>query len=393
MSDAGVRDSDLVRSPDQDEERRAPKATSARSTSLALRVWAAVASVALVSVAGVALVFRTAFRKAFSFYLAHQGMMGGPRGPGIMMLGATEREFQTSVDKGILVAALVAVSLSFVVAYFVARAVARPLSRVTSAALSISAGNLEERVPVAGPAEVEELGEAFNEMAESLARAEGLRRRLVQDVAHELRNPVASLRAQIEAIAEGVLPADPKRLASLAVETEHLSRLVTDLQELNIAESGGFTYEMVRVDLSELLRRVAESERVSAPAGVRVVAQCQGALEAVADEGRIVQVLRNMLSNAFRHTPSGEVRVACARDGDRAVITVTDTGEGIPEADLPFIFERFYRADAARARETGGAGIGLAVARRIVRDHGGDVFAKSRPGEGATVGFWLPLAD
>jgi two-component system sensor histidine kinase BaeS len=238
---------------------------------------------------------------------------------------------------------------------------------------------------------VRELGEAFNEMAAELATSEDLRRRMVADVAHELRNPVASLRAQAEGIAEGVLPADPERLASLADDTRYLSRLVGDLQELSAAEAGQLRYEMQSLDLSAVA--CAELERTAARdhGGVELRCDAGESLMVEADEGRIAQVMRNLLDNALRHTETGTVTVSCARDGDRARVEVRDTGEGIPEADLPYVFERFYRADGARARDTGGSGIGLAVSRRIVEDHRGAVFARNADGGGAVVGFTLPL--
>jgi signal transduction histidine kinase len=365
-----------------------------RGTSLLWRVWIAVASVSVVSVVSVAIVVRTAFRNAFSFYLSHQGMMGGPRGSAPMMIGATEREFQASVDQGIFWSAVAAILVSFVVAYLVARAVARPLARLTDAAQALAEGDLDHRVEIHGPAEVEELGDAFNDMAASLSEAEELRRRMVADVAHELRNPVAALRAQAEGMAEGVLAVDEPRLVSLLEDTEHLSRLVTDLQELSVAEAGGLHYDFVDVDLAALVRREADRTALSAHEGLSVNKTFEPDTTVVvrADEGRIVQVLRNLLSNALRHTGEGTIDVSCLREGDRVRVVVADTGEGIPADDLPYVFERFYRADAARAQDTGGTGVGLAVSRRIVRDHGGDVFAESEPGSGSRVGFWLPIS-
>lgn len=366
------------------------------SSSLVFRMWAATAAVAVTSVSGVAIVVRAAFRNAFIFYLEHQQMMAGGRrmSPGLIMAGATEQEFQRAVDQGIFWSAIAAIMLSFVVAYLLARAVARPLERLTVGAQAIAAGDLDHRVPVEGPAEVERLGVAFNEMALSLDEAETLRRRMVADVAHELRNPVAAVRAQTEGMAEGILPVDAARLASLVEDAAHLSRLVDDLHELSVAEAGQLSYEMFELDLSGLVEREVARAAAAAPPSVSVRASCaERPALVLADEGRISQVLRNLLGNALRHTAHGEITVSCELAADQVVIRVTDTGEGIPEADLPYVFERFYRADAARAKDTGGTGIGLAVARRIVEDHGGSVFAQSVFGQGAVVGFGLPSSQ
>ena len=362
-----------------------------RSMSLMLRIWIAIVSVALVSVLAVAVVVRQAFRSAFGFYLEHQVMMGAARGGGeTLMLGATEQEFQLAVDNGILVSGAIVIVVSLLVAYVVARALVRPLDRLTSAAGTLAEGDLSHRVDIRGSAEVERLGAAFNDMAASLEEAEGLRCRMVADVAHELRNPVAALRAQAEGMAEGVLEADPARIDSLVEDAAHLSRLVGDLQELSVAEAGRLSYERVEFDLSGLIEREVERASLQAAVGVGVEASCSTGSTVMADERRIAQVLRNLLSNALRHTKEGSVLVRCASGPREVTVTVEDTGEGIPAGDLPYVFERLYRADAARARKTGGAGIGLSVARRIVEDHGGTVLAESEPGIRTVVGFRLP---
>ncbi|HEX9094061.1 MAG TPA: ATP-binding protein [Coriobacteriia bacterium] len=361
---------------------------------LILQAFAAMLLVALVTVGLAGLITRSAFSSALQGYLATlPAPMGGGMGAGRqMMLGGAERAFLTAVDRGIVVGAVIGVALAAIAAFFAAYYLAHPLGRLTAAARTLADGDLSHRVHVGGPDEVQRLGEAFNEMADSLAESEGLRRRMVADVAHELRNPVASLRAQAEGIAEGVLPADADRLTSLADDTRHLSRLVGDLQELSVAEAGQLRYEMQRLDLGALA--CAEAERAKARAHEGVLLRCDmpdGELTVDADEGRVGQVMRNLLDNALRHTEQGTVTVVCAQEDAWARVEVRDTGEGIPAADLPYVFERFYRADGARARDTGGSGIGLAVSRRIVADHHGEVFVRNAEDGGAVVGFRLPL--
>ncbi len=246
-----------------------------------------------------------------------------------------------------------------------------------------------------GPGEVVDLAEAFNDMADSLSEAETLRRRLVADVAHELRTPIASLRAQTEAIAEGVLELDDERARSLVEDATQLSVLVNDLQELSVAEAGKLRYDMTELDLVELARR--ETQRAEPLLADDVRISVQGRAEPVsADEMRLGQVVRNLISNAGRHTEHGEISIVVSdssTDGGPVVrFEVRDTGEGIPADDLPYVFERFYRADTSRTAGTGGAGIGLAIARRIIEDHGGTVFASSEPGVLTVVGFELPPA-
>lgn len=361
-----------------------------------LRVYAflAMVVVALLSVISSGLIARTEASAAFGAYLdtLPTGMGPGMGAGRHVMMGAAEQTFLASVDRGILVGVLIAVVLAAAVGLAAAYYLTRPLKRLTAAAQNLAAGDLSHRVRAGGPLEVSRLSDAFNDMASSLAESEELRRRLVADVAHELRNPIASLRAQAEGIAEGVLAPDAARLASLSEDTTHLSRLVDDLQELSAAEAGRLLYRKEKTDLGSVI--AAEVSRALARAGdhVTITSDC-GEASVMADEGRIAQVLRNLLDNALRHTDEGAITVACSLGGGRVVVEVADTGEGIPQADLPYIFERFYRADAARARDTGGSGIGLAISRRIVEDHGGTVFARNRDGGGAVIGFSLPLLD
>jgi two-component system sensor histidine kinase BaeS len=220
-----------------------------------------------------------------------------------------------------------------------------------------------------------------------------LRRRLVADVAHELRNPIAAARVHAEGMAEGILPPTQSRFEALVSDLGHLSVLVNDLQELAVAEAGQLRYDMAPLDLADLVAR--ETDRAAESAPVAISAEGVGAPVWIAgDDLRLSEVLRNLLSNAIRHTPEGSVVVSVAPDsGGHVEVRVTDSGQGIPSEDLPYIFERFYRADAARSADTGGAGLGLAITRRIIEDHGGTVFADGALGGGAVVGFRLPVAE
>jgi signal transduction histidine kinase len=361
--------------------------------SLLLYAFLAIVAVSLASVGLAGMITRTEASSAFSSYLdTLPSPMGGGMGAGRhLMMGGAEQTFLASVDKGIVIGALIAVTLAALMAFAIAYYLTRPLKRLTLAAQTVAAGDLSHRVEPAGPLEVHRLGDAFNEMAGSLSESETLRQRLVADVAHELRTPITSLRAQAEGIAEGVLSADPERLASLAEDTKQLSRLVDDLQELSAADAGRLSYRMEPADLAAVVRAEVVRARARACTGVEVDAECDDAVVVTGDDDRLAQVLRNLLDNALRHTDAGRIVARCATVDGRAVMEVADTGEGIPTADLPYVFERFYRADTARARDTGGSGIGLAVSRRIIEDHGGTVFARNGSSGGAVVGFSMPL--
>ena len=362
------------------------------------RIFLGTLTVGLGSVLAVGLVSRNVFTTAFSAYLgAPAGTHGrGMMGPGrTAVIGAAEQAFLSGVDRGVLLGGAVAILFAALAAFLLARALSAPLRTLEEGAAVLAAGDLSHRVDVTGPGEVVALGESFNSMAQALDDAEELRRRMVADVAHELRNPLTAARVQAEGIAEGVIPADRPRLESLVDDLAHLSRLVDDLQELALAEAGRLSYSMAPVDLGALARSEAERAGSHAGADVEIDARTPaGPVPVTGDEGRLAQVLRNLLSNAVRHTSAGGVVVAVTVDMERrsAEVRVTDTGSGIAADDLPHLFERFYRADSARARDTGGAGLGLSFARRSGADHGGETCAESvGEGHGASVGFRLPL--
>lgn len=366
-----------------------------RRVSLVFQVFISILIVALGAVLAVGLIARNALPKAFDAYLATLPTPAGGQhmGRGRMMLGAAEQTFIATVDRSVYLGAFVALVIAAIAALLLARYLSQPMRRLETAAGQLADGDLTHRVHVAGPAEVAALGDAFNSMADSLEEAEVLRRRLVADVAHELRNPLAAARAQAEGMAEGVLATDSARLESLVEDLLHLSVLVDDLQELAIADAGKMHYEMASFDLAGLARREAERASATAPEEVALSFDAPNdELLVFGDERRLSQVLRNLLSNAVRHTTSGSVTVAVAQSDKSVEVCVTDTGEGIPPDDLPHIFERFYRADSARASHTGGAGLGLAISSTIVKDHGGEMFATSPSGGPTTVGFTIPTS-
>jgi len=364
-----------------------------RRTSLAFQMFLSIIFVALGTALTVGLFARYALSAAFDRYLATLPGAGaaGRMQMGRRLLGAAEQAFIGSVDKSVYLAAVIAVVAATVLALLLAASLSRPLRRLESAADSVSQGELTQRVTVQGPLEVARLGDAFNRMADSLEEAEGLRRRLVADVAHELRNPLAAARAQAEGMSEGVLAVDSARLASLVEDLVHLSSLVQDLQELAVAEAGHLSYQMCDLDLGDLVNaELVRAAGTVAPGVVVTPLEWPRPVVVRGDERRIAQVLRNLLSNAVRHTAAGSVGVTIEEDEHTVRVAVIDTGEGIPAEELPHIFERFFRADAARSSDTGGAGLGLAISRSIVRDHGGEMFATSTEGVGTTVGFTIP---
>lgn len=368
-----------------------------RRSRLIWQVFISIVSVTLASIFVSGVISRQALSSAFEAYLiaapTHMGVVQG-RGFSRIFIGVAEQSFMAGVDRGIFLSAFAAIIFAAITAAMLARYLTRPLRKLTEGAQEVAAGNLDHRVVVEGPGEVGELAEAFNEMALSLQESEVLRSRLVSDVAHELRNPVAALRAQAEAMSEGVLPMTEERIGSMVEDLAHLSRLVGDLQEFSTAEAGGLRYDRETFDLCDLASREAERASLLVQGGVEVSSSCgPGPCMVDADAFRVAQVVRNLLGNSARHTRAGSITVRVERVDTWVRVTVEDTGEGIPEKDLPLIFERFYRADAARAAATGGIGLGLSISKHIIENQGGHVFANSTPGVGSSIGFVLPEAS
>jgi signal transduction histidine kinase len=266
------------------------------------------------------------------------------------------------------------------------RRVAAPLADVMVAADRVAAGDYDARVEERGPRDVRRLGRAFNEMTERLGSNETRRRQLLADVTHELRTPLSVIRAHLEAIADGLYPADATHLGRIIEETTVMSRLLDDLQTLSTAEAGALKLHRQRTDPRELVDvAVASFSARAAEAHVRLDGRVEDGLPDVdVDPVRIGEVLSNLLSNAVRHTPAGGEVVLFATAGDGAVVlAVRDTGSGIRAEQLPHVFDRF-----SKAADSPGAGLGLAIAKTLVEAHGGAIRAESGA-DGTTISFDL----
>lgn len=308
--------------------------------------------------------------------------------------GLAVREF-AALDRRLITTFAGAALVAALFAFVISRRITRPIERLTLAVRKIARGEILAHVEVSGSDEIAQLGESFNAMAHSIGRQEELRRRMVADVAHELRTPLTNLRCELEAVQDGLVPPDAARISSIHEEVLHLQRLVDDLQDLAVAEAGGLPLKRERIDLVLLVSRLVES--FQSDGGRRRIAigfSGGGRAMVEGDATRIAQIMRNLLSNAVSHTPAeGRVDVSVSAEGNNAVVSVADSGSGIPHEALDAIFERFYRLDEARGRESGGAGLGLAIVRRLVVLHGGRVWAENVEGSGARFTFTIPLSS
>ncbi|MEV4515995.1 ATP-binding protein [Dactylosporangium sp. NPDC049525] len=308
-----------------------------------------------------------------------------------LYLGAVADDAATLIRRPGLIAGGGVLVLVILGTAIIARHVSRPVRDLTAASRSLAGGDLDARVKSVGRDELGQLSESFNRMASAVQAAEQAQRRLVASVAHELRTPLSNLLGYLEALQDGLVAPSRELFGSLHDEAVLQRRILDDLQDLTLAEAGHLTYRRSDFDLADLVdtARVAHLA-VAEAAGVRLTAETAGPLPVHADHDRLRQVLGNLIGNAIRYTdPGGHVTLRAFPDADRFTVEVRDTGCGIAPADLPFVFQRFWRADPARDRATGGSGLGLTIARQIVRDHGGDLAVDSVLGEGATFRFTL----
>ncbi|GAB4111318.1 MAG: ATP-binding protein [Roseiflexaceae bacterium] len=341
-------------------------------------------------------------------------------------LTSAERDFLARVRLSVIIGSAAAGAVALVVGLISVRGLTKPLGQLTAAAHRLASGARHDPLVLPQDRELRDLATAFNTMAAELEHAEELRRQQVADIAHELRTPIAVLRLQLESLEDGIEQPTPQLLASLTEEVGLLARLVDDLRLLSLADAGQLSLKIEAVDLSETFGHLAASSSARArqqQVSLNVEPPTEGLL-VHADAQRLAQVLGNLIENALRYTPAGgQVRLRAqaalppahpnqqtrqsgrlwrlserlpapppqpAQHPTMVIIEVSDTGPGIAPADLERIFDRFWRTDRARARETGGSGLGLAIVRRLVELQGGRVWATSTVGQGTTFHISLP---
>jgi two-component system sensor histidine kinase BaeS len=298
--------------------------------------------------------------------------------------------YDRSVTTVVLAAVVVAAIAALVLAVILARMLARPLADIGSAARRIAEGDYAARVPRSGPEELASLADSFNQMAASLERQEAMRRDFIANAAHELRTPLTNLQGYLEALRDGVITADRATYDSLWDEAERLVRLSHSLDALAEGDAATSAPLVEDLDLSAAIRAALElAQPILERAELRLVVDVPERLPARANPDALAQVLGNLISNAARYTPAGgTVTVRAERRPADLLVSIANTGEGIPPDDLERVFERFYRVEKSRDRARGGAGIGLAIVKQLVEAGGGRVGAESLEGQ---TRFWFSL--
>ena len=369
-------------------------------THLGLKIFISYLLVILIGVVvlafSVSLVLPGAFDRHMATMSGMMGMMGNDHG-----MDSLFDSFRDGVLDALVLSALAASVAGITVSLLITRQIIAPIRALSQASRRIAAGSYQERVnlSVQDPEDRDELGQLaqdFNRMAENLEKTETLRRQLIGDVSHELRTPLTAIKGSMEALIDGVIPAEPETFELIYQEADRLQRLVNDLQELSRIESSALTLELTPLSLAELWKTATTGlKRQYSEKGVRLETDFPADLpEVQADSDRLSQVLYNLVGNALQYTSAGGyVTVAARRHGVDVHVRVQDSGIGIAAEHLPYVFDRFYRADRSRARASGGSGIGLTITKRLVEAQGGQIWVESKgEGKGSTFTFTLPVA-
>jgi signal transduction histidine kinase len=320
---------------------------------------------------------------------------GGGRGERRGYLAA--QKFLSDVKDSLVWAALGAIAVAVILSLIISRRIVNPTRKIIDATKEIAAGDYSKRVEINSSDEIGELGIALNRMAESLEKIETMRRELVSNVSHELATPLTNISGYLEALHDKVIKGEEptrKTLELLREEAQRLTSMVTDLRELSAIESSTSKLNLESVNLNELMYKITyEFKPRFRKKGIIFSAKTPADLpEVKADKNRLVQIIVNLLNNAISYTPDGgKVEISAKPLKGFVEVEISDTGIGIPEKDIPHIFERFYRGDKSRSRETGGTGIGLAIVKELVQAQGGEISVKSDEGRGTAFRFTIPM--
>lgn len=304
-----------------------------------------------------------------------------------------EEEYLQSAKAAIFISTLLATVLAVLISIWFARRISDPLKKLMRGIKQLGRGEQAEHVHITSRDEFQELGKAFNEMSGQLVRNEEIRKSLVADVAHELRTPLTILQGKLETIQEGAVEPSEEVILELTDEVYRLNRLVKDLQQLSLAEAGKLPLQKEPVVMKSFINKVCSNLEWLAQER-EITLNCDlipENYELLIDTDRMTQVLVNLIGNALRHTPAGgRVSITAEKQGDFFLIHVADTGAGIPEDALPFIFDRFYKRDPSRTRKESGTGLGLSIAKGFVEAHGGSISVSSETNKGTIFTISLP---
>jgi two-component system OmpR family sensor kinase len=317
------------------------------------------------------------------------------------VLDTTQQDFLDQVNRAIWISAIIGIAVALVLGFLLTQYLIKPIKALTGGAGHIAKGDLGYRVKVRSEDEIGELTQTFNTMASRLEASEQTRKQLLADIAHELKTPLTVIGGTVDGMMDGVFTPDSEHLGTIKEQTVLLTRLISDLRDISLAETGQLKLEKTSSDITELTgQMVMQFQNAAAEKNILLqLKDAPASPKLFIDRARIQQVINNLLSNAIRHTPAGgEISISIENmdksehfDKKHVLISISDTGEGIPPEHLPHIFDRFYRAKSARSRNDGGSGLGLAIASQMVQAHGGSLWAESELEKGSTFFIALPV--
>ncbi|MFH1452607.1 MAG: ATP-binding protein [Armatimonadota bacterium] len=317
---------------------------------------------------------------------------------GKIIMGPVEREFLTDIFLKFLLIGLSITLLAVAAGYFIARHATSPIRKLYKGVREIENGNLDYRVDVKTKDELGNLADSFNLMTEELYKAQILRKQFFADAAHELKTPLSVIKGNLEGMIDEVIPVDKAGLSSILEEAEYLNNIINDIRELALADSGQLALNKKQSDVNEIIKNCVNRLKIHADEkSIKIeLGRADNPLTAFIDPERFMQVVYNLLTNALKYTPEGgiiniETEKIQKNNIKYFKVSVKDTGQGIPPEDLPHVFERFYRTDKSRNRETGGTGLGLAIVFKITQLHAGTAEAESTPGKGSTFRVLMPV--
>ncbi|MGZ8902672.1 MAG: ATP-binding protein [Methylobacter sp.] len=317
--------------------------------------------------------------------------------PGKTVKQVSEIRFMERQSESFIWIALLMIFLSAVLAWLLAYTLGRPLKRTTTAAKALAVGRYDIRLPVESTDELGQLSRDFNEMAAALEQSEQARRRWVADISHELRTPLAVLRGELEALQDGIRPLTTEAIDSLFGDVMRLNRLTEDLYQLSLSDQGALSYRKVHVDPVEILKEdlaALKPDFQNKQITIQWTNNLDSPIRIYADPDRLSQLYRNLLNNSANYTDSnGQLDITIFRENDKLVLNFSDSEPGVPEHELPKLFDRFYRVESSRNRHHGGAGLGLALCSNIVEAHNGTIQAQSSPLKGITIRIELPISS
>ncbi len=308
--------------------------------------------------------------------------------------------FRSAIYESLIFAIPISLLSAIAISLFFSREFVRPIRDLSIISRKISEGRYSQRILLPKEITIDEMDEvkqlaiSFNHMASKLEQTEDLRKKLIGDVSHELRTPISLIKASMEGLIDGIIPPSNKTFFQVQVEADRLTKLVNDLQELSIIESGAYKLNKEKYDINDVISTVISNLAPQySKKGIQIITNLEKSKAVIyIDIDRIKQVLTNILANAYQYSQKGgTVKITSAEKDNLVTVTISDTGRGISREDLPHIFTRFYRADKSRSRNSGGSGIGLTIAKQLVQAHGGKIWAESQGEDlGTTVSFMIP---